>query len=130
MSHRENLIAAIKALNISPKQLTQVTQNPNTKLREANAELVSAAEELGVNVKLINFGDFVPAVFAASGKAKNPIIVATRGGFEEGIMAAAAAKVMGGFAQGILFNPDHTTYKGNKVLDINTLVPADKNIRA
>lgn len=120
--HKENLKAAIKALGVRPSDLTQVIFDPVKKGREANIELVNAAEELGVKLIKINVGDFIPSVLAATNRDK-AMIVATKGGFEEGIMAAAAAKAVGGFAQAIPFNKDNVSYKGNKAYTIDELVP-------
>ena len=119
--HKNNLQNLIGKLGIRPDQLTQVTLNPSKPGRECNQEFVDAALKLGVTVKLLNVGDFIPGVLAASSDPNNYVIVVGRGGYEEGTMTAVAARALGGFMQAIEYKPSAPVQDG-KVLTLDDLV--------
>ena len=122
--HKDNLQNLIERLGIRPDQLTQVTLNPSKPGRECNQEFVDVALELGVTVKLLNVGDFIPGVLAASSDPNNYVIVVGRGGYEEGTMAAVAARALGGFMQAKEYKPSASVQDG-KVLTLDDLVMAE-----
>lgn len=132
-SHEDNLRNLIKALKISPKDLIQITLNPAKKGREINQQFVDAAYRTGLtkeNVLLIDAGDYVPSLLAILDPEKSnrkPMIVVGRGGFEEGLMAAAAAKAVGGFMEAKEFNKDLTRTTDNQLWKLDDLVPAPKD---
>lgn len=127
--HEENLRKIIDILGIEPAALTQVTMDPAKPGREVNQPYVDAAQELGVQVKIIGVGDFMAGVRAAMDPKKvgdSPLILVGRGGYEEGIMAGAAARALGGFMQAKEFSPDPQMLAQNPVLNLaEDLVPAD-----
>jgi fructose-1,6-bisphosphatase/sedoheptulose 1,7-bisphosphatase-like protein len=140
-SHEENLRNLIKKLNIKPEELTQVTLNTVDeegkikKERSINQQYIDAARKIGVNLVLINHGDFVPGVRAALDPEKNgnkAMIVVGRSGFEEATMDAAAAKALGGFAecQEYFVLPKNENgefqYELGKYLSHDMVVPAPK----
>lgn len=129
LTHEENLNRLISVLGIKPYELTQVTMDPNKKGREINWQYIEAAKRVGVKIELINVGDFMPGVKAAMDPEKyghSPMILVGRGGMEEGVMAAAAARALGGFAQAKEYSADERKLAENPVLTLaDHLVPAD-----
>lgn len=94
--------------------------------RPRNEEHIQAAQNLGVELVLIEAGDFMPAVLAVVGP-QNPgdkhIVVMGSGGFEEGVMSAAAARAVGGLAEArVWFDPETGTPQP-PVLTLDQLVP-------
>ncbi len=124
--HEENLKNLIDALQIQPKNLIQVSLDPAKKGREINIPFVEAAKKLGVTTELIQAGDCVPGMLAASLTSNDTyIIVVGRGGYEEGIKTAAAVKALGGFMQAYDYQP-HSNQSSHQLLSINDLVPSSK----
>lgn len=127
--HEENLRTLIKTLGISPAELTQITLDPSKPGREINTEYLAAAEKLGVTIKLISGGDFMAGVRATMDPIRfgvSPVILVGRGGYEEGIMAGAAARALGAFMQAKEFHLNPTILANNPVLTLERhLVPAD-----
>lgn len=125
--HEKNLQNLIDALQIQPKNLIQVTLDPSKKGREINLPFVEAAKKIGVTTQLIQAGDCVPGMLAASLSSNDRyMIVVGRGGYEEGIKTAAAVKALGGFMQAYEYQRSNTTQPSHQVLSINDLVPASK----
>lgn len=94
--------------------------------RPRNQEHIQAAQKLGVELVLIEAGDFMPAVLAVVGP-QNPgdkhTVVMGSGGFEEGVMSAAAARAVGGLAEArVWFDPETGTPEP-PVLTLDQLVP-------
>jgi fructose-1,6-bisphosphatase/sedoheptulose 1,7-bisphosphatase-like protein len=127
--HEENLRNIIEALDILPSELTQITMNPSKPGREVNQPYVDAARAMGVQVKLISVGDFMAGVRATMDPKRfsvSPVILVGRGGYEEGIMAGAAARALGGFMQAKEFDTDPHILEQNPILTLEKdLVPAD-----
>lgn len=119
--HTYNLETLINRLKIRPEQLTQVTLDPSKPGRECNQEFIDVANRLGVTVRLLSGGDFMPGVLAASSNPNDYVIAVGRGGYEEGTMAAVAVKALGGFMQAREFKPDASVQDG-KVLMLDDLV--------
>lgn len=128
--HEKNLGNLIDVLGIKPDELTQVTMNPGKPGREINIPFVDAARRLGVRVELIDVGDFMPGVKATLDPDRfggNPMIVVGRGGFEEGTMAAASARALGGFMEAQVFDKDPERMAKNPIWGLDQLVPATNN---
>lgn len=141
--HELNLRNLLKALDLEkhPEMLTQVTLNTFDekgkvkKERSVNQKFIDAARKVGVNLMLIDHGDFVPGVKAALNPAlgNKPMIVIGRSGFEEATMDAAAAMALGGFAEAQEYNVLPKDKDGNfqfelgKFLSHKVLVPADRD---
>jgi len=124
--HDENLKKLIDALQIQPKNLIQVSLDPAKKGREINIPFVEAAQKIGVTTHLIQAGDCVPGMLAASLSSEETyMIVVGRGGYEEGIKTAAAVKALGGFMQAYDYQPA-INQSSHQVLSINDLVPSSK----
>ncbi|KXK11893.1 MAG: D-fructose 1,6-bisphosphatase class 2/sedoheptulose 1,7-bisphosphatase [Microgenomates bacterium OLB23] len=70
--------------------------------RPTNQHIIEAAMRANVEVVLIEAGDLLPSLAAATGTLVNGkhIVVYGRGGDQEGRIAAAAAKAVDGFMQG------------------------------
>ena len=70
--------------------------------RAANADIITAAEQVGIEVARISAGDLLPSLAAVTGQRirGKHVVVYGRGGDEEGRIAAVAAKACDGFAQG------------------------------
>jgi hypothetical protein len=75
--------------------------------RPTNQHIIDAAQAAGVEVTLIEAGDLLPSLAAVTGTLVDGkhIVVYGRGGDQEGRIAAAAAKVMGGFMEGQVWIP-------------------------
>lgn len=121
--HAENLRRIIDTLGINPRQLTQVTMDPTT--RPVNQEFVDAARALGVNIKLIDAGDMLPGILAGIPENNRHLILAGRGGFEEGTITAAAMRALGGFMQAREFDKDPLVYAKKPLWTLDDLVPGD-----
>jgi fructose-1,6-bisphosphatase/sedoheptulose 1,7-bisphosphatase-like protein len=75
--------------------------------RPTNQHIIDAAQAASVEVTLIEAGDLLPSLAAVTGTLVDGkhIVVYGRGGDQEGRIAAAAAKVMGGFMEGQVWIP-------------------------
>jgi fructose-1,6-bisphosphatase/sedoheptulose 1,7-bisphosphatase-like protein len=140
--HEENLCNYIKKYGIKPHELTQITLNTvdekgkPKKGRDINQQYINAARKVGVNLVLIDHGDFVPGIRAAldpDRRGNKPMIVIGRSGFEEATMDAAVAKALGGFAEAQEYfvlpeSPDKKfCYDLGKYLSLDDMVPAPKD---
>lgn len=125
LPYRENLGNIIDALGIRPEELVQVTMSPKKKGRECNWQYVDAALELGVDLQEINVGDFMPGVLAAADPALfggRPTLLVGRGGYEEGVMSAVAARALGGCWIGQEY--DRETGTPGALMTLDEVVPA------
>ncbi len=123
--YRENLENIIDALGIRPEELVQVTMSPKKKGRECNWQYVDAALELGVDLQEINVGDFMPGVLAAADPVLfggRPTLLVGRGGYEEGVMSAVAARALGGCWIGQEY--DRETGTAGALMTLDEIVPA------
>ena len=75
--------------------------------RPANQDIIDAARAEGIQLTLIEAGDLLPSLAAATGHLVDGkhVVVYGRGGDQEGRIAAAAAKAFDGFAQGQVWIP-------------------------
>ena len=128
-SPEENLRAAAEHLSVDPADFEITVLN-----RDRNKKLIEAIEDFGGKVNLIEFGDLVPALKAMTDDQKDGIIrmVMGIGGWEEGILAAIAAKALGAVAQGRMAEvwedenkkEQHVVYP--QLLEIDDLAPTLK----
>lgn len=124
-SAEENLAAVVEAFRVEPSQVNVVVMD-----RDRNAHLINACQKFGVNLILIQAGDFLPAVLSCLSPAdykKGTHLVMGIGGFEEGILAAVAAKALGAVGEGRGWSGDsRTAEKYNKIWKIDDLVAGKK----
>lgn len=135
-SPRENMRAAMRALRIrNPQELAVVILD-----RERNKREIDAAQELGVTHIPIQAGDLMPSILAVrhpnviktikDGRVPNSIkglLVMGSGGWEEGVIAAAAAKALGGLAEGRIYSTDQDIIEQARVMGIDELVPGPQS---
>lgn len=122
--HTQNLDNLLQVLKIRPYELTQVTLNDAT--RPMNTPFVEAARKLGVNLKLVDSGDLMPGILAGGDQENNEkgyYVVATRGGMEEGTIAALGARIQGGFMEARVWNKDEKVMAQNKLYTLDDLAP-------
>lgn len=133
LSPAENFKIILKELNIEdPADLTVVILD-----RPRNQYIIESAKSLGLNTILISGGDLTPSLLAVQDpsvlktlknsrvpNSSKAVVVYGSGGWEEGIIAAAAAKALGGFAQGKVYSEDKEVVEQAKVLEIADLIPA------
>jgi fructose-1,6-bisphosphatase/sedoheptulose 1,7-bisphosphatase-like protein len=129
----ENLKIALKTLKIlDPAQLGVVILD-----RPRNQFEIESAQKLGVTTILISGGDLIPALLAVQDTkvisslkgSKVPsnlkgLLIMGSGGWEEGIIASAGAKALGGHAQARIYSEDKEVIEQAKILEIDELVPA------
>lgn len=122
----ENLAAAVETFKVKPSEINVVIQE-----RDRNAHYINACQKFGVNLILISAGDFLPSVLACMDPKihkKGVHLVMSIGGFEEGIMAAVAAKALGAAAEARGWSPDPEIAKSyQKTWGIDDLVPGKKS---
>ena len=135
LSPTENFKIALKELGIeNPADLAVVILD-----RPRNKFEIESAQNMGLTTILIPGGDLTPALLAV----QDPQIISTlkgskvpknikgllimgSGGWEEGIISAAAAKALGGHAQGRIYSEDKEVIEQAKILEVEDLVPAEK----
>lgn len=134
LSPAENFRIALKELGIhDPTDLAVVILD-----RPRNRFEIDSAKEMGLTTILIPGGDLIPGLLAVldpdvlktikGSKVPNNIkgvILMGSGGWEEGIIAAAAAKATGGHAQGRIYSEDKEVIEQAKILEVEDLVPAE-----
>jgi len=134
LSPTENFKIALKELSIeNPADLAVVILD-----RPRNRFEIESAQSMGVTTILISGGDLIPGLLAVQdpsvlsavegGKIPQNIkglLLMGSGGWEEGIIVAAAAKALGGFAQGRIFSDDKEVMEQAKILEAGDLVPAE-----
>jgi fructose-1,6-bisphosphatase/sedoheptulose 1,7-bisphosphatase-like protein len=134
LSPTENFKIALKELKINnPADLAVVILD-----RPRNSFEIESAQKLGLTTILIPGGDLTPSLLAVQDpkiiptlkNSKVPtnikgLLVIGSGGWEEGIIAASAAKALGGHAQGRIYSEDKEVIEQAKVLEVQDLVPAD-----
>lgn len=122
----ENLAEAVKTFKVKPSEINVVVQE-----RDRNAHYINACQKSGVNLILIKAGDFLPSVLAClSPKThkKGIYLVCTIGGFEEGVMAAVAAKALGAVGEGKGWSADlQIQKKYQKIWKLDDLVSGKKS---
>src|SRR3990167_10774933 len=86
----ENLAEVVDEFRVKPSQINVVMMD-----RDRNAHYINACQKFGVNLILIQAGDFLPSVLACMDPKKHNkgiYLVMGIGGFEEGVLAAVTAK--------------------------------------
>lgn len=131
----ENIKIALKLLDIkNPTDLGVVILD-----RPRNQFEIDSCKNLGVTTILIPAGDLMPGLLAVqdpkilsslkgsevSENIKGLLLMGS-GGWEEGVIAAAAAKATGGHAQARIYSEDKEVIEQAKILEIDDLVPADR----
>lgn len=116
----------LHGLNIYPGQLRVTILD-----RPRNRDYIQAAEEMAVQLNLIDAGDLLPSVLAGEDPGPDGIynMVMGIGGAPEGVIAAAAGKATGKtFVEARFYPKDpEARRKYKRVLNINDLVPAKAN---
>ncbi|MBI2019717.1 fructose-bisphosphatase class II [Candidatus Daviesbacteria bacterium] len=96
----ENLVEVVKVFGIKPHEINVVAMD-----RDRNTHLVNTCQKFGVNLILIKAGDFLPSVLSFT-TDKGIYLIMGIGGFEEGVMAAVAAKALGAVGEGRPWDPE------------------------
>lgn len=117
-SVEENLAAVIDTFGCKPGEINVVAMD-----RDRNAHLINTCQKFGVNLILLNAGDFLPSILACTNQ-KGIHLVMGIGGFEEGVMAAVAAKALGAVGEGRGWSSNRKVMQ--KVWKINDLVAGKK----
>ncbi len=121
-SPEENLAEVVSTYKVKPSEIKVVMMD-----RDRNARYINACQKFGVNLILINAGDFLPSILSCADPSthkKGPHLVMGIGGFEEGVMAAVAAKALGAVAEGRGWSADSKIQaKYTKVWNVDDLVP-------
>ena len=134
LSPAENFKIALRELNIdNPADLVLVILD-----RPRNQYIIDSAKSLSLHTILITGGDLTPSLLAVQDPSilktlKNSripnsskgVLVYGSGGWEEGVISAAAAKALGGHAQGKIYSEDQEGVEQAKILEIDDLIPAE-----
>ncbi len=124
-SVEENLAEVVDTFEVKPSEINVVAMD-----RDRNAQLINVCQKFGVNLILIKAGDFLPSILSCMGptqQKKGVHLVMGIGGFEEGVMAAVAAKALGAVAEGRGWSPDpEIAKKYQTVWTIDELVAGKK----
>lgn len=116
----ENLAEAVDVFNVKPAEINVVMMD-----RDRNAHLINVCQKFGVNLILLQAGDFLPSILSCMEPGSRGIhLVMGIGGFEEGVMAAVAAKALGAVAEGKPWSPDRKIHAKRWI--INDLVSGKK----
>lgn len=121
MSPSEVVKEAKRAFNLSsPSELRVVVLD-----RLRNAELMRGLEEAGATLVRIEAGDLMPALASLK---HTPILSMGSGGKEEGMIAAIAAKAVGGFFEGRYVDKDGNSSKQHpQRLILDSVCPGDSS---
>ncbi|HOJ50866.1 MAG TPA: class II fructose-bisphosphatase [Spirochaetota bacterium] len=126
-----NLKEISKALNKKPEEINIVILE-----RDRHNQYIKEAREFGARVTLITDGDVCPVIGAGLDDIDIDVMFGI-GGAPEGVLAAIAAKCLGGDFQGILHPESEEEIERckkmgitdiKKVFKLNDLVKSDKNI--
>lgn len=117
----ENLAEVVDIFKVKPSEINVIIQE-----RDRNAHLINGAQKFGVNWIKIQAGDFMPSILSCMDPKKHKkgvYLMMGIGGFEEGVMAAVAAKALGAVGEGQGWSPDKEIHKRyEKVWRIDDLV--------
>lgn len=121
-SAEENLAAVVETFKVQPSEINVVMMD-----RDRNAHYINACQKFGVNLILIRAGDFLPSILSCMEPRNHKQgihLVMGSGGFEEGVMAAVAGKVLGGVVEGRGWDSDPKIQKKySQVWSVDDLVP-------
>ncbi|MDZ4227730.1 MAG: fructose-bisphosphatase class II [Candidatus Levybacteria bacterium] len=122
----ENLAEVVDTFQVKPSKINVVMMN-----RDRNAHYINVCQKFGVNLILINAGDFLPSILSCldpNTHEKGIHLVLGSGGFEEGILAAVAGKALGAVVEGRGWSADKQIQsRYAKVWSINDLVSGKKD---
>ncbi len=117
----ENLAEVVDTFRVDPSKINVVMLD-----RDRNAHYINACQKFGVNLILIKMGDFMPSILAfldPKDHQKGVHILMGSGGFEEGVMAAVAGKVLGGHVETKGWSGDEEIQKRySKIWSVDNLV--------
>lgn len=116
---KQNLAQVVKVFGIKSSEINVVVMD-----RDRNAELINTCQKFGVNLILIQAGDFLPSILSCIDHKKHNKgihLVMGIGGFEEGVMAAAAAKALEAVGEGRPWHPGRK--KTGKRWTVSDLIP-------
>lgn len=118
----DNLKAVVETFKVKPSEINVLMMD-----RDRNAYYISRCQKFGVNLILIKAGDFLPAILCfmnPSNHQKGIHLIMGSGGFEEGVMAAVAGKVLDGVCEGKGWSADPKIQKKySKIWTVDDLVP-------
>lgn len=117
----DNLQAVCDAYGVSPSDIKVVVLK-----RSQNQSHIDAAAAFGATVKRIERGDLIPSLLAVlppEKHSKGIHVVLGRGGWEEGVIAAVAARAVGGVAEGRFWTEEVGHGKIFPRLTLDDLVP-------
>lgn len=121
-SFEENMAEVVDVFKVEPKEINLVVMD-----RDRNAHLINTAQKFGVNLILVKAGDFLPSILACISPKKHDKgihLVMGIGGFEEGVLAAAAAKALNAVGEGRPWSSEKQAKV--KKWTIDDLVPGKK----
>ena len=117
----KNLAEVVDTFKVKPKEINVVMMD-----RDRNVHYINECKKFGVNLILLKQGDFIPSVLACMNPDKHKKgvhLLMGSGGFEEGILAAVAAKALGAFCEGRGWSGDSQIQKKyQKIWSVNDLV--------
>ncbi len=120
-SVEENLAEVVETFKVKPDKINVVTMD-----RDRNAHYINSCQRFGVNVILIKMGDFMPSILSFMDPKlhkKGLHLIMGSGGFEEGVMAAVAAKALGATCETRGWSPEpEIAKKYEKVWTIDDVV--------
>ena len=118
----ENLAEVVDTFKVEPGKINVVVMD-----RDRNAHYINACQKFGVNLILIKAGDFLPSILSfidPDTHGQDIHLIVGSGGFEEGIMAAVAGKVLGGACEARGWSGDKQIQKRyTKIWTVDDLVP-------
>lgn len=121
----ENLAEVVDTFKVKPSEINIVMMD-----RDRNSHYINACQKFGVNLILINAGDLIPAILSCLDPHKHDKgihLVVGIGGFEEGIISAVAAKVLGAIGEGRGWSPEaEVNQRYKKAWQVDDLVSGKK----
>lgn len=100
----ENLAEIVSVFKCKPSEINVVAMD-----RDRNSHLVNVCQKFGVNLIPLKAGDFLPSILSClnpKNHNKGIHMVMGIGGFEEGVLAATAAKALNAVGEGRGWSPD------------------------
>lgn len=117
----ENLAEVVDTFKVEPHEINVVIMD-----RDRNAHYINACQKFGVNLILIKAGDFLPSILSfldPNTHKKGIHLIMGSGGFEEGILAAVAAKALDAVCEGRGWSGDAEIQKRyTKIWSVDDLV--------
>ncbi len=124
----ENLEIVRDVFGVEKGRIHVVTMN-----RKTNQRIIDGTRNFGADLVTLEAGDLVPSLLAMTGPTnaqEDVYLVMGRGGFEEGIIAAAAGRALGSHVEAKIWRASKDDkdlpQQGERVLTIDDLVPGFK----